>query len=142
MDRKHVSRRKEPRQLDAIDEEREYEDALKIIKRLGSRRFVVDLAQALGEVSAVVRERGKGMRGKVSASFALENMGDRQIVVNESIKQSLPETISRGAVFYEQDGKLFDRDPLAPQFLYREVDRETGEIREPVDVPAAPPREV
>lgn len=126
--------------MDALltDEERQLAKATKVITKLGGSRFVIELAQALGEVSAVCRERGKGTKGNVAVKFVLENVGDRRIVINEGIKQSLPESISRGAIFYEQEGELFDRDPAAPDFFYRVVDAGTGEIRETpaVEVPA------
>lgn len=106
-------------------------DANKVIGRLGQRRFVEDLAESLGEVAAELRERGKGTKGKVTVTFDLENVGDLQITVNEKIKQSLPETKSRGAVFYELEGELHERDPREPEFVYRVVDGDTGEIRTP-----------
>ena len=126
-------------------------DANKLVSRLGSRRFIEDLMESMAEVSQVVEERGRGSKGKVTVTFELENMGDHQIAVNEHIKQNLPETISRGALFYSFNGKLFDRDPRETPLVYetvdappptvRDVDTETGEIREPQMQPA-PAREV
>ena len=126
-------------------------DANKLVNRLGSRRFVEDLMESMSEVAQVIEERGKGSKGKVTVTFEMENAGDHQITVNEHIKQNLPETVSRGALFYSFNGTLFDRDPRetplvyetvdAPRPTIRDVDTETGEIREP-QPQAAPVREV
>lgn len=126
-------------------------DANKLVNRLGSRRFVEDLLESMSEVAEVIEERGKGSKGKVTVTFEMENAGDHQITVNEHIKQNLPETVSRGALFYSFNGTLFDRDPRETPLVYetvdapapnvRHVDPETGEIREP-QMQAAPVREV
>lgn len=126
--------------MDEIDEY-QIEQAINTIRRLGTRRFVVDLATALGHASAAIRARGKGTKAKVVANFDLVNVGDRMVVINETVKETLPASESRGAAFYEKDGKLFDRDPDAPEFFYRVIEGETGEVRD-VPVTNPTPREV
>jgi hypothetical protein len=123
-------------QLTPEEEDLKLEAALRVVKRLGGSRFILDLADNLGMVAGVLRERGKGTKGSVSVKFALENEGDQMISVDEAIGYKLPDSASRGAIFFEQDSELFERDPRQEQlvvFRDRVVDRSTGEIRTPAD---------
>lgn len=104
-------------------------DALSVLAKLGTHRFIDELATALSDVgSEVVRTRRKG---KVSVVFTLTPGADDGIslVVNEEIKPGWPVKPSRGAHFMAVDGELFDSDPRQVPMEFTEVDRGTGEVR-------------
>lgn len=132
-------------ELTPEEEDRQMEAALKVVRRLGGSRFVLDLAENLGMVAGVLRERGKGTKGSVSVKFALEDEGDGLISVNESIGYKLPDSASRGSWFYEKERVLFDRDPNQPEFFAyrdRQVDTSTGEIVRDAAAPAVVERKL
>lgn len=108
-------------------------DALQVVQRLGTRRFIEELASVLAEVGGeCVRTRKKG---KVTVVFNLSPGADdgMSLIVNEEIKRSPPVKASRGAQFIALEGELHDRDPRQATMEFRMVDRETGEVREPGD---------
>jgi hypothetical protein len=104
-------------------------DSLAILQKLGTRRFIDELAETLSSVgNEVARTRRKG---KVSIVFTLTPGADDGIslVVNEEIKPSWPVKPSRGAFFVALDGQLFEADPRQLTMNFTEVDRGTDEVR-------------
>jgi hypothetical protein len=109
-------------------------DALSVLQRLGTRRFIDELGETLAEVgNEVTRTRKKG---KVTVTFTLSPGADDgvSLVVNEEIKRTPPTKDSRGAFFFAVDGELHDGDPRQPALEFHTVlDRSTGEVIEVAD---------
>lgn len=96
-------------------------DALAILQKLGTHRFMDDLAATLAEVSDEVALSRK--KGAVTVKFTLTPAtgSDVGVVFAEEIKRTPPVKDPRGAIFFVVDGELFDHDPRQPHMDFREV---------------------
>lgn len=106
-------------------------DALAVLQRLGTKRFIDELAGVLADVgNEVVRTRRKG---KVTVTFSLAPGADDgvSLQVNEEIKRTPPVRDSRGAYFFAIDGELHNADPRQPQMDFRAVEADAPEVRTP-----------
>jgi hypothetical protein len=103
-------------------------DALSVLQKLGTKRFIDELAEQLAEVGTEVAQTRK--KGKVTVTFTLSPGADDgvSLVVSEEIKRTPPVKGARGAYFFAVDGELHDADPRQPQMEFREVNRITGEV--------------
>lgn len=103
-------------------------DSLSVLQRLGTHRFIDELAATIAEVGTEVAQTRK--KGKVTVTFTLSPGADDgvSLVVAEEIKRTPPVKSPRGAYFFALDGELHDGDPRQPTMDFREVDRRTGEV--------------
>jgi hypothetical protein len=107
-------------------------DALSVIQRLGTRRFIDELSQTLAAVADEVTLTRK--KGKVTVTFSLSPAqgNDIGVIVAEEIKRSPPVRDARGAIFFALDGELHEGDPRQPTLDFR-VAPGGAEIRTPED---------
>jgi hypothetical protein len=103
-------------------------DALSIIQRLGTHRFIDELAATIAEVAedcALTRKKGS-----VTVKFAISPGADDgvSVVVNEEIKRTPPVRNSRGAYFFALDGELHATDPRQTPMEFREVEKLDGRV--------------
>ena len=105
-------------------------DALSVLKRLAQGHLIEELEAALALTASEVVETGKP--GVVSVTFKVSNagQGEAMVVIEESIKRRAPVRAPRGGFLYAVDGALHADDPRQTRLPWREVDRETGEIRD------------
>lgn len=103
-------------------------DALSVLQRLGTHRFIDELAEQLAEVGTEVAQTRK--KGKVTVTFTLSPGADDgvSLVVAEEIKRTPPVKNARGAYFFALDGELHDGDPRQPQMAFREVEKSNGAV--------------
>lgn len=103
-------------------------DSLAIVQRLGTRRFIEELAGVLAEVGNEVTQTRK--KGKVTVVFTLSPGADDgvSLQVAEEIKRTPPVKNSRGAYFFALEGGLHDADPRQPQLDFHSVERTHGEV--------------
>lgn len=104
-------------------------DSLAVLQKLGTKRFIDELANTLADVgNEVARTRRKG---KVTVTFVLTPGADdgMSLVVNEEIKPAWPVKPSRGAHFVAFEGQLFEADPRQLTMDFREVEPNNSEIR-------------
>lgn len=103
-------------------------DALQVLQRLVTHRFIDELAAQLAEVGTEVAQTRK--KGKVTVTFTLSPGADDgvSLVVSEEIKRTPPVKSARGAYFFAFDGELHDGDPRQTSLDFHEVDRLTGEV--------------
>ncbi len=99
-----------------------------MLQRLGTHKFIDDLATALQEVAGEVVRTGN--KGKVTVSLTVTPADDGlSVIVSEEIKPTRPVNSPRGAIFVALDGQLFDSDPRQLSFNFSEVNRTTGEVQ-------------
>jgi len=103
-------------------------DALAVLQRLGTHRFIDELGTTLAAVSDEVALTRK--KGKVTVTFTLSPGpgNDLAVQVAEEIKRTPPVKAPRGAIFFVLDGELHDGDPRQPQMDFREVDRPASRL--------------
>lgn len=117
-------------------------DALNVVQRLGTGRFIEDLAEHLDFVCEAVRAGKKGSKGKLTVTFDIEKPGDDiAVVVNETFGQTLPKKPARGALFFALDG-LHASDPREQPLPVRAVERMEPVVRDADESPAAAVRSV
>jgi hypothetical protein len=105
-------------------------EPIEIVARLGASQFPERLVAALSQVADEVRKLPPGAKGKVTVKFEI-GRADNEIGVwiTETYSVGLPPKEGMGAHFYALEG-LHKSDPRQPVLLVREVDQETGEIRD------------
>lgn len=101
-----------------------------MLQRLGTRRFIDDLAGVLAEVGNEVAQTRK--KGKVTVTFNLAPGADDgvSLVVREEIKRSPPVRDTRGAFYFALDGELHDADPRQVSMEFRTVDQTPAKVVE------------
>ena len=105
-------------------------DSLSIISRLGGGSFLEDLAEALEKTAAEVVETGKV--GVVNAQFKISTRGQGNLIVtiDETVSRKSPKRDPQGALYVALDGHLWREDPRQVPLNFRDVNTDTGEVRE------------
>ena len=105
-------------------------DALSVLQRLGSGRFLDEVLEALIATAEEVVATGKP--GKVTVTFGLstQEQGDPMVIIDETVGRTSPKKDPKGALFFAMGGELHKDDPRQAPLIFRTVDTTTGEMRD------------
>lgn len=106
---------------------------MEVVESLGAGFFAENLVKCLNEVADEVKKHAPGTAtGKVTVTIDVGYVGDELgCTFKDSYKIALPSREGLGSFFFATKDGIYKRDPRRPEFLFRNVDQETGEIREP-----------
>lgn len=104
-------------------------DALHALERLGGGHFMEELHFALLKVGGEVITSGK--KGGITIKLTINPVkGEPLFVVQEEIAVSLPKSDARGALFYQIEGELHEKDVRQQEFQLRPVEDDAPKARE------------
>lgn len=115
-------------------------EAVEVVATLGAGFFPQKLLDCLSEVCEEVKKHAPGTAGSVAVKFDITYIGDEiGCAIKDSYKVTFPSREGLGSFYFSKNG-LHKSDPRRPEFVYRTVDQDTGEIRDGDQV-ALPVRE-
>lgn len=108
-------------------------DALAVLQRLGggNGRTIERLGAAIEQMAKEVTLTGKPAKVVLTLTISNEGQGETMIFIGEAIQATPPKREGKSVIFYaDEEGGLYQHDPRQISLPFREVDQDTGEIRE------------
>lgn len=116
-------------------------DPVAVLQSMGMGHFLEDLVDALASVGNEVAATGTPGSVAIGIRVAPAQGMDRGVVMNETIRRTIPPKKSRGALFVAIDGGLFREDPRQAKLEFRTLPDSEGQVRAPSDEGAVIRRE-
>lgn len=104
-------------------------DSIAILQRLGGGLLLEELREALIATAEEVVATGKPGSVTLTLKISTKSQFDPFIAIDETLQRKPPGKDARGAWVYALDGDFHRDDPRQTRLDFREIDRETGEIR-------------